>query len=85
MRLWRLKLSLAGVVISANKTDPVSLCRLGLPRLTLSRSVRFTNRFTEEAIDLVFLYPPALPQLPSLGLPTVYGFARQRRLRSCPC
>lgn len=37
--LRRPKLSLAGVVISANKTDPVSLCQLGL---VLSRSVRFT-------------------------------------------
>jgi hypothetical protein len=82
--LWRLEPSLAGVVISANSTDPISLCRLRLARLKPSRRVRFTNRFTGQAIDLQFPYPSGLPQLPSLDLSTVSGFARQRRLRECP-
>ena len=55
MRLWRPGQSLAGVVNSADKPDPISLGRLRLPRLVLSRCVRFTNRFTEQAIDLAFL------------------------------
>src|SRR5512142_3371806 len=41
------------MVTSADKPDPISLRRLRLPRLTLSRSVRFTNRFTEQVIELV--------------------------------
>ena len=45
--LSRLALSLAGVVTSAGRTNPISLCRLRLPRPVLSRRVRFTNRFTE--------------------------------------
>jgi len=45
--LCRLKPSLAGAVTSADRTNPVSLRRLRLPRLKLSRRVRFTNRFTE--------------------------------------
>ncbi len=55
--LWRLGQSLTGVVTSADRTDPVSLRRLRLPRLGLSRRVRFTNRFTEQAIDLQFPVP----------------------------
>ena len=51
-RLWRLGLSLADVVASADKVDPVSLRRLCLPRLMLSRRVRFTNRFTEQTAEL---------------------------------
>ncbi len=82
--LWRLGPSLAGVVTSADRTDPVSPCRLRLPRLVLSRRVRFTNRFTEQAIDLQFPYSfrPFRRAIP--GLRTVCGLARQRRLRSCP-
>jgi hypothetical protein len=57
--LRRLKLSLAGVVTSADRTDPISLGRLRLPRLVLSRRVRFTNRFTEQAIDVQFPHPSA--------------------------
>ena len=45
------------MVTSADRTDPVSLRRLGLPRLKLSRSVRFTNRFTEQALISSFPYP----------------------------
>jgi hypothetical protein len=68
MCLWRLGQSLTGVVTSMDTTDPISLCRLRLPRLVLSRSVRFTNRFTEQPIDLQFPAPlRALPSLPSLG------------------
>ena len=59
MRLWRPGQSLAGVVNSADKPDPISLGRLRLPRLMLSRYVRFTNRFTEQAIDLQFPHPSA--------------------------
>ena len=44
---------------SADRTDPISLRRLRLPRLKLSRRVRFTNRFTERDIDLQFLHPSA--------------------------
>ena len=43
---------LAGVVTSADRTDHISLRRLRLPHLKLSRRVRFTNRFTEQAIGL---------------------------------
>jgi hypothetical protein len=52
VRLSRLKASLAGPVTLEDKTDPISLLRLHLPRLVLSRRVRFTNWFTEQAIDL---------------------------------
>ena len=52
VRLSRLKTSLAGPVTLEDKTDPISLRRLHLPRLVLSRRVRFTNWFTEQAIDL---------------------------------
>jgi hypothetical protein len=68
MRLWRPGESLAGVVNSADKPDPISLGRLRLPRLVLSRYVRFTNRFTEQAINLQLPSPlRALPWPPSLG------------------
>ena len=50
--LWRPGQSLAGAVTSADKPGPISLGRLPLPHLVLSRRVRFTNRFTEQAIDL---------------------------------
>src|SRR5262249_23729005 len=55
-RLW---LSLASAVTSADGTEPISLRRLCLPCLKLSRRVRFTNRFTEQAIDLQFPHPSA--------------------------
>ena len=51
-RLCRLGLSLAGVVTSADRTDPVSLLRLRLPRLMLFRRVRFTNPFTYGGVPL---------------------------------
>jgi hypothetical protein len=57
VRLWRLGPSLAGVVTSADRPGPVSHGRLRLPRLVLSRRVWFTNRFTEQAIDLQFPHP----------------------------
>ena len=44
--LCRLGPSLAGLVTSADRTGPISLRPLRLPRLKLSRRVRFTNRFT---------------------------------------
>ena len=67
-RLRRLGQSLAGVVTSADRTNLISLRRLRLPRLVLSRRVRFTNRFTEQPIDLRFS-PPPRPQtwVQSLG------------------
>ena len=60
VRLPHLKPSLAGAVTPADRTDPISLRRLRLPCLELSRRVRFTNRFTEQAIDLRFpaSFPP---------------------------
>ena len=60
--LCRLGLSLAGMVTSADRIDHISLGRLRLPGLVLSRRVRFTNRFTEQAIDLQFpiFFPPFL-------------------------
>jgi hypothetical protein len=61
MCLYRLKPSLAGAVTSTDRTDPISLRRVRLPRLALSRSVRFTNRFTRQANDLQFSRP--LPPL----------------------
>jgi hypothetical protein len=67
MCLWRPGRSLVGAVTSADRTGPISLRRLRLPRLVLSRRVRFTNRFTEQAIDLQFPAPlRALPWQPSL-------------------
>jgi hypothetical protein len=57
MCLWRLGQSPADVVTSADTADLISLRRLRLPRLVLSRRVRFTNRFTEQAIDLQFPAP----------------------------
>ena len=71
VRLSRLGPSLDSAVTSADRTDPVSLGRLRLPRLVLSRRVRFTNRFTEQPIDLQF--PASLRALPSLR-----PWARQR-------
>ena len=50
--LCRLKPSLAGAVTSADRTGHLSLRRLRLARLKPSRRVRFTNRFTNQAIDL---------------------------------
>jgi hypothetical protein len=82
--LSRLKPSLTGVVTSADRTDPISLCRLRLPRLKLSRSVRFTNRFTERAIGLQFPYPFRPAATVILGTRTMSGFGRQRCPRSCP-
>ena len=62
MRLCRLGLSLASPVTSADGTDHVSPRRLRLLRLTLSRSVWFTNRFTKQATDLQFP-PPSRPSV----------------------
>ena len=96
MCLCRLGLSLAGVVTSADRTDHISLRRLRLPRLVLSRRVRFTNRFTEQAIDLQFPAPfPPFRGCHPWVRGTVFGLARRlpsgmaltratRRLRSCP-
>jgi hypothetical protein len=82
--LWCLGPSLADVVTSANRTDPVSPRRLRLPRLVLSRRVRFTNRFTDQATDLQFPHPsrPSAAAIP--GAPHRVRAARQPRLRSCP-
>jgi hypothetical protein len=92
-RLWRLGLSLAGVVTSADRTDHISLRRL---RLVLSRHVRFTNRFTEQAIDLQFPAPfPLFRGCHPWVRGTVSGFAKRlpsgmaltcatHRLRSYP-
>jgi hypothetical protein len=50
-RLRRLGPSLTGMLTSTDRTDPIAHRRLRLPRLTLSRRVRFTNRFTESVCD----------------------------------
>jgi len=65
---WCLRQSLAGVVTSADRPGPISLGRLRLPRLVLSRRVRFTNRFTEQAIDLQYPHPPPRPSVSGRGL-----------------
>ena len=59
--------SLAVAVTSADRTGHISLGRLGLPLPALSRRVRFTNRFTEQAIDLQFpaLFPLAAARKPN--------------------
>ena len=58
--LRRLGHSLAGAVTSADRTGHLSLRRLRLARLKPSRRVRFTNRFTEQAIDLWVSYPSVI-------------------------
>jgi len=83
-RLPRLRLSLAGAATSADRTDHISLRRLRLPRLKLSRRIRFTNRFTEQVFDLQIPHPSRPSAAAILGHRTVSGFARQRRLRSYP-
>ena len=93
--LCRLRQSLAGAVTSTDRTDPISLCRVHLLRLKLSRRVRFTNRFTEQAIDLHFPAPSApfrgcrpwgaalLPASPS-DCQAARPRHATRRFRSCP-
>ena len=54
--LSRPKPSLTDAATSTDRTDPISLHRLRLSRLGLSRRVRFTNRFTKQAPDLHFLH-----------------------------
>ena len=56
--LWRLGQSLADAVTSADGTKHVPLAPSRLPRLNLFRRVRFTNWFTEQAIDLRFPSSP---------------------------
>ena len=54
--LWRPGPSLAGVVTSADRTDPISLRRLRRPRLGRSRRVRFT----EQVLFLALTLEPAV-------------------------
>jgi hypothetical protein len=54
-RLWRLKQSPSGAVTSADGTDHVAVGWFRLPRSIRSRRVQFTNRFTEQPLDLRFL------------------------------
>jgi len=77
-RLCRLGPSLTGVVTSADRTDQISLRRLRPSRLVLSRRVRFTNRFTKQAIDLQLPapFPPFRGCHPSVRC-TVSGLAKQ--------
>ena len=76
--LRRPRLSLAGVVTSADRTDRISLFRLRLPRLGLSCRVRFTNRFTKQAIYLQLPTPfPVLPLAAVLAPRARYVQARQ--------
>ena len=55
MRLSRLGQSLTGVLTSAGRTHPISLRRLRLPRLMLSRRVSCTNSCTNLVHGLPFL------------------------------
>jgi hypothetical protein len=57
MRLCRLGPSLFGALASADVRREVVSGLLRLPRLSLSRHVRFTNRFTELVTDLPVCYP----------------------------
>jgi len=81
--LSRLGPSLAGAVTSADGTDPVSLRRLRLPRLGLSRHVRFTNRFTEQAIHLRFPAPFPILAAAVLGPPPSRPGSRSNRVGTC--
>jgi hypothetical protein len=65
-RLPRLGLSPVTTLTSADLHSEVFCGLQRLPRFSLSRCVPFTNRFTEQAIDLQFPVPPGLPWLPSL-------------------
>ena len=65
--LCRLGLSLVTLLTSVDLLREVFSDFLRLPRLSLSRRVWFTNRFTEQAIDLHFSYLNHLPRVPSLG------------------
>ena len=69
MRLCRLGLSLVTLLTSVDLLREVFSDLLRLPRLSLSRRVRFTNRFTEQAIDLHFLVPqpPSASAIPGRG------------------
>jgi hypothetical protein len=72
----------AGVVTSVDTTDDISLHRLRIPRLVLSRGAWFTNRFSEQAIDLLFsAYPshPAVAVTPECAEP-VNHYQRSRYL-----
>ena len=65
--LWRRGQSLADAVTSADGTKHVPLVPSRLSPLTRFRRARFTNRFTEQAIDLRF--PPSLPFLSAAAIP----------------
>ncbi len=81
MCLWRLGQSLAGVVTSADRADPISLRRLRLPRLGQSRRVRFTNRFTAQPLDLRFM---GLPRRPCGFYPAAEIMSRRGGRRASP-
>ena len=57
VRPCRLASSLVALLTSADGQRAFMPGSLRLPRLKLSRRVRFTNRFTEQAIDLQFPEP----------------------------
>ncbi len=79
MRLRRLKQSLVTALTSADLRREVDSVLPCLPRLKLSRRVRFTNRFTEPAPDLRI---PAAPAGARQAPCTVVPYARHRR-RTC--
>jgi hypothetical protein len=82
--LCRLEPSLVTALASADRTDHISLRRLRLPRPVLSRRVRFTNRFTEQVIDLRFPAPfPASWWLPFLGAAAVRFSLAEKRETPC--
>ena len=56
--LCRLRQSLAGAVTSTDRTDPISLCRVRLLRLKLSRRVRFTIGLQNRLLICTFPHPP---------------------------
>ena len=77
MRLWRPGQSLAGVVNSADKPDPISLGRLRLPRLVLSRCVRFTIGLQNRLLICSSLTPPRPSMAAVPGRGTMSGLAKR--------
>ena len=84
-RLWSLGQSLAGVVTSADRTDPISLRRL---RLVLSRRVRLQIRLQNRRLIYSSFPLHALPRLPYLGLwlnRTTVGYAEMAQAPARAC
>ena len=83
--LWRLKPSLANAVTSADRTDPISLRRLRLPRLKLSAAsglqIGLQNRLS---ICRAGSAPPAArPARMRPTMPVVSGCGLQHAFQVC--